>query len=90
MKGSRHTGDKALEEGLLAEIGVVLLEVLLRGADKLHGGKLVAGHPSARTVLNYYHYTYPRFSKRERMSPTRPRWTPSGLMAMKVCSVDML
>lgn len=28
---------------------------------------------------------YPRCSKREMMGPTSPRWTPSGLMAMKLC-----
>lgn len=29
---------------------------------------------------------YPRFSKRAMISPTSPRWTPSGLTAKKVRS----
>ena len=32
----------------------------------------------------------PRFSKREMMSPMSPRWTPSGLMAMKLGKCQML
>ena len=31
--------------------------------------------------------TNPLFSKREMISPTRPRITPSGLTAINVCSV---
>jgi hypothetical protein len=40
--GSTLTGDKALEERLVGEIGVVLLEVVLGGGDHLQGDELVA------------------------------------------------
>lgn len=33
---------------------------------------------------------YPLFSNRPMISPTRPRMTPSGLTAMKVCSEDIV
>ena len=33
---------------------------------------------------------YPLFSNRAMISPTRPLMTPSGLIAMKVCSADIL
>lgn len=36
-----HTCDETLEEGLLAQIGVVLLEVLLGRGDELDGSELV-------------------------------------------------
>ena len=39
----RHTLNKASEEGLVLEVGVVLLEVGLAGGDELDGGKLEAG-----------------------------------------------
>jgi hypothetical protein len=42
------TGDEALEEGLLAEVGVVLLEVLLGSGDELDGDELVATLLEAR------------------------------------------
>ena len=37
-----HVGNEPREEGLLGEVGVVLLEVLLGGSDELDGGKLEA------------------------------------------------
>ncbi len=37
-----HTGDQALVEWLLGEILIVLLEVLFRRCDELHGDKFVA------------------------------------------------
>ncbi len=37
-----HTGDQALVEWLLGEILIVLLEVLFRRCDELHGHKFVA------------------------------------------------
>lgn len=37
-----HVGDQAREEGLLGEVGIVLLEVLLGGGGELDGGKLEA------------------------------------------------
>jgi len=39
----RRTGDETLEEGLVAQVLVVLLQVLLGGGDELDGCKLVAG-----------------------------------------------
>jgi len=38
--GGVRTGDETLEEGLLAQVGVVLLEVLLGRGDELDGGEL--------------------------------------------------
>ena len=38
-----RTGDETLEEWLVAQVGVVLLEVLGGGSDELDGGKLEAG-----------------------------------------------
>jgi hypothetical protein len=40
--GPARTGNEALEERLLSEVGVVLLEVLLAGSDKLDGDELVS------------------------------------------------
>lgn len=37
-----HVVDEASEEGLVLEVGIVLLEVLLAGGDELDGSKLVA------------------------------------------------
>jgi len=37
-----RTGDETLEEGLVAQVGVVLLEVLLGRGDELDGGELEA------------------------------------------------
>lgn len=37
-----HVGDQTLEEGLVRQVGVVLLEVLLGGSDELDGDELVA------------------------------------------------
>ena len=37
-----RTGDQTREEGLASEVGVVLLEVLLAGSDKLDGSELEA------------------------------------------------
>ena len=37
-----HTGDETLEERLVAEIGIMLLEVLLGGSHELDGDELVA------------------------------------------------
>jgi hypothetical protein len=37
-----RTGNQAGEEGLVAQVGVVLLEVLLGGSDELDGGELEA------------------------------------------------
>ena len=37
-----YTGNEAGEEGLAGEVGIVLLEVLLRGSDELDGGELEA------------------------------------------------
>jgi hypothetical protein len=37
-----RTADETGEEGLIAQIGVVLLEVLLGGGDELDGGELEA------------------------------------------------
>ena len=41
-----RTGDETLEEGLVAQVGIVLLEVLLAGRHELDGGELEAGVPS--------------------------------------------
>ena len=53
----------------------MLLEVLLRGSDKLNGSKLV---PTGRVSLGdgtvALQYPYPRFSNLEMMSPTSPRY----------------
>ena len=38
----KRTGDEALEEGLVAQVLVVLLEVLLGGGDELDGCELEA------------------------------------------------
>lgn len=43
---SLRTGNETLEEGLLAQVGVVLLEVLLGGGDELDGNELEAGNRS--------------------------------------------
>ena len=40
---SPRTGDETSEERLGAQVGVVLLEVLLAGGDELDGDELVAG-----------------------------------------------
>lgn len=65
----------------------MLLEVGLAGGGELDGDKLVADGISS--VITVHHgcsvqRTHPRFSKRAMMEPTRPRWTPSGLIAMKL------
>lgn len=38
-----HTGNETLEEGLVAQVGIVLLEVLGRGGHELDGNELEAG-----------------------------------------------
>lgn len=42
-----RTGDETLEEGLVAQVLIVLLEVLLSGCDELDGGELEAGRTLA-------------------------------------------
>jgi hypothetical protein len=37
-----HTRDEAIEEGLRAEISIVVLEMLLAGRHELDGNELVA------------------------------------------------
>jgi hypothetical protein len=39
---AQHVGDEAGEEGLGAQVGVVLLKEGLLGGDELHGSELVA------------------------------------------------
>lgn len=77
-----HTLDETREEGLVLEVLVVLLEVLLAGGDELQGNELVAAcdvcQQMARAGESFklgVEFTYPRFSKREMMGPTRPRYT---------------
>lgn len=43
MEG-KLTGNKTLEEGLVGEVGVVLLKLGLRRRDQLHGNELEAMH----------------------------------------------
>ena len=40
MDKGGHTGNQTGEEGLVAQVGVVLLEVLLGGSDELDSGEL--------------------------------------------------
>lgn len=47
-----HTGDEASEEGLVAEVLVVFLEMLFGRSDHLDGGKLVAGKASDETMIS--------------------------------------
>lgn len=69
------TSNKALEERLLREVLVVVLEVLLGGRAHLHGNELEAVPISTmRLLTSVWGNTNPRFSKRERMGPTSPRW----------------
>ena len=68
------TGDKALEEGLVREVFVMLLKVLLARADELHGDKLEACGRSALRHRAKGDKSNPRFSKREMISPTTPRF----------------
>ena len=37
-----HTGNETLVEGLVGEVFVVLLQVLFRWGDELHGDELIA------------------------------------------------
>lgn len=71
-----HTGDETGEEGLLLEVSVVLLEVLTAGGAELQSNELEAGITSVSMFfeLQWMGSTNPRFSKREMMGPTSPRW----------------
>lgn len=75
------------EEGLLGEVRVVLLEVFLQSSktiikigplDRGKGDFTLEGVWSLRATS-----LKPRFSNRPIISPTRPRWTPSGLKRSK-------
>ena len=46
-----HTCDKALEERLLREIGIVLLEMLLGGSDELQSNQLVSACVQLWSIL---------------------------------------
>src|ERR1700736_5262886 len=61
----------------------MLLQMLLGSMDLLQCNKL----ESSSVFLCV---GYPLFSNRAMISPTRPLMTPSGLIAMKVCSADIL
>ena len=73
----RHTRNKAFEEGLFGEVLVVLFKVLFGGSHELYSGKLIAVEQVRWKAIDCNGYwereAYPRFSKREMMSPTRPR-----------------
>ena len=61
------------EEGLILEVLVVLLEVRLAGRGHLQGDQLVPALVSPVNTAAADGATDPLFSKREMMSPTRPR-----------------
>lgn len=44
--GIQRTSDEALEERLVAQVGIVLLEMLFGRGNELDGGKLVTGSTS--------------------------------------------
>lgn len=71
-----RTGDETREEGLLLEVSVVLLEVLTAGRAELQSNELEAGTMLVFMLLQCHSIgnTNPRFSKREMMGPTSPRW----------------
>lgn len=69
-----RTGDKSLEEGLVREIGIVLLKVLLGWRDELQSNKLVSGTNQQEFGSILEDDAHPRFSNREMISPTRPRY----------------
>ena len=62
----------------------MLLQMFLGSMNHLHRNELESkiNIPSTRSF-------YPLFSNRAMISPTNPLMTPSGLTAMKVCSVDI-
>lgn len=47
-EGWARTGNETLEEGLVAQVGVMLLKVLFGGGHELDGDELVAGRLSVR------------------------------------------
>jgi len=63
----------------------MLLQMFLRGLDLFQCNQFES--ISANVTLLQ---RYPLFSNRPMISPTRPRMTPSGLTAMKVCSEDIV
>ena len=62
----------------------MLLQMFLGSMNHLHRNELESkiNIPSTPSL-------YPLFSNRAMISPTNPLMTPSGLTAMKVCSVDI-
>lgn len=95
-----HVGNQSREEGLVREVGVVLLKVLLGGSDELDGGKLEATVLEARddganqAALLTVSVIDAREDGGAGQSALEERgallweehtWTPSGLMAMKLC-----
>lgn len=79
---ARRTSDETLEERLVAQVLVVLLEVLLGWSGELDGGELVAVSRSASVLEHNQHVpAHPLFSKRLMISPTRPRCQGSSTAA---------
>ena len=68
-----RTGDKTLVERLVREILVMLLQVLFRRSDHFQRSELVPVETLAAEE-RLGEAAYPRFSKRQMMSPTRPRY----------------
>src|SRR5271154_4335777 len=88
-----YPGKKGFEERSLSKKksihalnggNTMLLQMFLGSMNHLHRNKLESeiNIPSAASL-------YPLFSNRAMISPTNPLMTPSGLMAIKVCSVDI-
>jgi hypothetical protein len=79
--------DRCLTEKLIHALkrgNTMLLQMFLGSMNHLHGNKLESkiNIPSTPSF-------YPLFSNRAMISPTNPLMTPSGLTAIKVCSVDI-
>jgi hypothetical protein len=68
------TCDKALEEWFIRQVFVVFLKMLFGWGDQFNSSELEAiiGQRSYRQ--HFGGVSYPRFSNREIMSPTSPRW----------------
>ena len=62
----------------------MLLQMLLGSMNHLQRNKL-----ESKINIPCLPSPYPLFSNRPMISPTNPLMTPSGLMAIKVCSVDI-
>jgi len=88
----QHTGDQALEEGLVAQVLVVLLEVLLGGCDELDGGELVASPlEAADDLADEAALNTVRLDSDEAISSISPVHRPNvSPMATHVCSEVMM